>query len=95
MKLVDECTRAPEIQKSLRVHGNFTWQMTVNGHILKSDSAIFSTLSPSIDSLSSFNEVLSFINECDVCPGNGDASFQIFLTAKEGNFTNSSGKCTF
>ena len=42
--VVDECTRAPEIQKSLRVHGNFTWQMTVNGHILKSDSVIFSTI---------------------------------------------------
>ena len=92
MKLMDECSSKPEIQKSLTVNSNFTWQITVNGHILKSDSALFSTLSQSIDSLSSFSKVLSFVNEHDVCPGNNDASFQVIITTKECNFT---GESTF
>ena len=35
MTVVDECSRIPEIQKSLRVQDNFTWEITVNDHILK------------------------------------------------------------
>ena len=91
MTFVDECSRMPEIQKSLRVHNNFTWEISVNGHILKSDNAIFLSLSQSIYSLSSFSEVLSFVNECDA--GNNDVSFQIFHTTKENNFVDSSGEC--
>ena len=95
MTLVDEYSRIPEIQKSLRVHNNFTWEITVNGHILKSDNAIFSSLSQSIDSLSSFSKVLSFVNECDICAGNNDVSFQIFHTTNENNFVDSFGECAF
>ena len=92
MTVVDECSRIPEIQKSLRVYNNFTWEITVNGHILKSDNAIFSSLSQSV---ASFGEVLSFINECDICAGNNDTSFQIFYTTKESNFVDLSGECAF
>ena len=93
VKLVDECSGIPEIQRSVRVHNNFTWEITVNGYILKSDSAIFLTLSQFIDSLSSLSKVVSFVNECDICPGNNDASFHILCSTKR-NFTDLSGECT-
>ena len=95
VKVENKSIGEPEVQKSLSVHTNFSWQITVKGHILKSDSDVFSTLSQSIDSLSSLNQVLSFVNECAICSGNDDASFRTFLTNKENNFTDISGECIF
>ena len=79
------------ISHTVTVHSNFTWTITVHGHLVTQEqcSAIFSM--PVIANTDDLAQLLAQLDQLRVCPGHPDQHFIAMANARKGKFTSSSG----
>ena len=82
------------ISHTVKIHSNFTWTITVHGHLVAQEqcSALFNLLV--IASINDLAQLLVQVDQLRVCPGHPDPHFVAMANARKGKFTSSSGDTT-
>ena len=79
------------ISHTVTVHSDFTWTLTVHGHVVSQEqcSAIFHMRV--IASVPDLSQLLVQLDQLSVCPGHPDPHFVAMANARKGKLTSSSG----